>query len=626
MQSANGHHRRWAFLSLAALGVVYGDIGTSPLYAVRECFYGHYAVEPVEANVLGVLSLVTWSLLFVISLKYLVFVLRADYDGEGGILALMELVLRRSEGRGRTWILMLGIFGASLLYGDGIITPAISVLSAVEGLEVVTPGLGVWVVPITVGILVALFAVQRTGTAGVGRWFGPIMLVWFATLAALGVAAVLDEPGVLRGLDPRHGVQFLVANGMTGLTILGIVFLVVTGGEALYADLGHFGTFPIRLSWHVVVLPSLLLNYFGQGALILGGGAEIHHPFYQLVPSWGMGPMVVLATAATVIASQAIISGAFSLSYQAMQLGYLPRLAVRHTSATERGQIYVPSVNWMLLVATVALVLGFRTSGALASAYGVAIATTMVITTLVLYAALRGVFEWRRSAALALCGFFLVFDLAYFAANMLKFADGGWVPLLVAGGVMLLMTTWRRGRAIERRRIRDLAVDPVQHLADIGGGGTYRRVPGTAVYLSHTVTGTPRTLVDNLEHNHVLHRRVVLFTVRTVRRPWTADDDRLRVERLRDDLHRVVAHVGFLERIDVPALLAQADREFDLDLDLDGLTYFVGDEFHVPTPELGMDQLRSHLYAWLARNQHRVTRFYHLPADQVIELGRRVSV
>ncbi len=617
---------RLAFLTLAALGVVYGDIGTSPLYAVRECFFGHYGVAPNEANVLGVLSLVTWSLLLVISLKYLVFVLRADYEGEGGILALMELVLRRSEGYGRRGILLLGIFGAALLYGDGMITPAISVLSAVEGLQIVAPNLGGWVIPVTVGILVALFAVQQLGTARVGTLFGPIMLLWFGTLAAFGLRSIATAPSVLAAVDPRHALAFMQTNGLHGLAILGIVFLVVTGGEALYADIGHFGSRPIRLGWFVLVLPALLLNYYGQGALILVHGSAIAQPFYQMAPGWSLWPLVVLATAATVIASQAIISGAFSLTFQAVHLGYLPRLNLMHTSARERGQIYVPAVNWFLLVATVALVLGFRHSGALAAAYGVAISTTMVITTMLLYVALRSVFRWPLGSALALCGLFLVLDLAYLSANLMKFVDGGWVPLAAGGGVMFLMMTWMRGSAIEQRATRDLAIDPLEHLARIGGGGTYRRVPGQAVYLSNNPSGTPRALVDNLAHNHALHRRVVLFTVIVVRRPRVPAKERLRVEALRDDIHRIVAHVGFMESVDVPKLLAEANRREGLGLDLDTVTYIAGDEFRVPRRKLGMSIPRRELYAFLARNQHRVTRYYRLPTDRVVEIGRQVPL
>ena len=624
MPRTNHNSGRMAALTLAALGVVYGDIGTSPLYAVRECFYGEYGVAPDSFNVLGVLSLITWSLLLVISVKYLVFVLRADYDGEGGILALMELVRRRRGDRGKGAVLMLGLFGAALLYGDGMITPAISVLSAIEGLDVVAPAMSRWVVPATLVILVALFAAQRLGTAGVGRLFGPVMLLWFAALGTLGVAAIMRDPDVLAAVDPRHGLAFIQAHGRQGLMIVGIVFLVVTGGEALYADIGHLGTGAIRLGWYGLVLPALLLNYFGQGALILGGGPGITNPFYQLVPAWGMWPMVVLATVATIIASQAIITGVFSLTFQAIQLGYLPRLALRHTSAVQRGQIYIPAANWLLLGAVLALVLGFGSSGALASAYGVAISTTMVITTFLLYLALQVRFGWPMPAAGALCLVFLVIDLAFFGANILKFLDGGWVPLAVAGLLMTVMLVWRSGRRQERRHIHDLGVDPVQHLADAGGGGTYRRVPGVAVYLTENPRGTPRVLAENIEHNHALHRQVVLLTVTTVRRPWVADKDRLRVEELRGDIHRVVCHLGFMEEADVPGLLEPARREAGLDIDFTQATYFVGGRFRLPAAGLGF--LRSLLYAFLARNQHREVLYYNLPPDRVVELGQQVKL
>lgn len=618
--------RRTAALTLAATGIVYGDIGTSPLYALRECFAGPHAVPPSEANVLGVLSAIAWSLLIVISLKYLVLVLRADYDGKGGILSLMELVRRRGGAESSGLVLWLGLFGAALLYGDGAITPAISVLSAVDGLEVATPGLGRWVVPITVVILVALFAVQSKGTGGVGRVFGPIVVGWFVVLGALGLTSILGTPEVLRAIDPRLAVTFVAEHGITGITILGIVFLVVTGGEALYADLGHFGRTPIRLSWTTIALPGLLLNYFGQGALLLEQGAAVSNPFYEIVPGALQWPMVVLATVATVIASQAIISGAFSLSFQAIQLGYLPRLEIRHTSAEQRGQIYVPAVNWILLAATLALVVTFTTSSALAGAYGVAIAATMVITTLLLYRALTHVFGWSRAIAVPICAAFLVLDGLFLAANLMKFLDGGWVPLLIAGAVMMVMTTWRRGRVIERREVHDRDVEPVEYLASLGGGGFYRRVPGQVAYLAARPRGTPRALVDNLEHNRALHRQVFVVTVVTLRQAWSAPGERIEVRALRDDIHRVVARLGFMERVDVPELLAEADRTHGLGLDLDTIHYFVGDEFRVPRRGLGLGPLRSHLYVWLARNQHRVTTYYDLPRAQVTEVGRGVDV
>lgn len=614
--------RQRALLTLTALGVVYGDIGTSPLYALRECFYGDHGIAVSDANVLGVLSLVTWSLTLVISVKYLLFVLRADDQGEGGILALMELVRRPLRGRWRRLALTCGLFGAALLYGDGMITPAISVLSAIEGLEVATPVFASYVLPLTVAVLIGLFLVQRLGTGGIGRVFGPVMVVWFATLAVLGGLAIVHQPEVLWALSPLPGLSFLAGHGTVGLGILGIVFLVVTGGEALYADIGHFGAGPIRLGWYTIVLPCLLLNYYGQGALILSGGAELSNPFYQLAPSWLLYPLVVLATMATVIASQAIISGAFSLTFQASRLGYLPRVQINHTSHEQRGQIYVPAANWVLLAATIGLVLGFRRSGNLAAAYGVAIAATMVITTLLFLFAMRRVFEWSPWLAALVTAGFAVVDLAFLAANLPKIPDGGWFPLAVAALVFLVMATWRRGYAAQRRHVRNRAVPVRQLLADIGGGGTYRRVPGQAVYLSGNPQGTPHPLIANVTHNHALHSEVVIYTARYLARPYVAPEDHLKVVELRADIHRVVAYYGFMEDIDVPRDLAGAN----LGLDLDRVTYFVGDEVILPEDSFGMSRWRSRLFALMARNHLRASRSFRLPPDQVLEIGTHVRV
>ncbi len=618
--------RRLAALSLAALGVVYGDIGTSPLYAVRECFFGSFGISPTRGNVLGVLSLVLWSLVVVISVKYLAVVVRADSQGEGGILALMELVRRVSRGPTRRIVVATGLFGAALLYGDGMITPAISVLSAVEGLEVATAVFRPYVLPVAVAVLVALFALQRRGTDAVGRLFGPLMAVWFVAIATLGAVAIAARPEVLAALDPRRGLDLLLHGGAAGIGILGIVFLVVTGGEALYADIGHFGTAPIRIGWYALALPSLLLNYFGQGALLLARPGDVRNPFFQLAPAWMLYPLVLLATAATVVASQAIISGAFSLTSQATRLGYLPRVRVLHTSHEQRGQIYVPVVNWALLAATVALVLGFRRSGALAAAYGVAIATTMVITTMLLYFAMRRVFRWPALPCAAVALAFLGVDLAFFTANVLKILDGGWVPLLVASTVYLVMATWRRGRATEQRRVRNRLVPVRKMLAEIGGGGKYRRVPGQAVYLAGNPRGTPHALLHNLEHNHALHASVVIYTASFVRRPYVRDGDRLEIDRLREDIHRVVAHYGFMESPDVPRDLAEADRRTGIGLDLERVTYFVGEQLVTPDERFGMSGWRSRLYAAMSRNEERTFEYFNLPAARVFEVGTQVPV
>ena len=605
--------------------MVYGDIGTSPLYAIRECFLGPYAVAPTHDNVLGVLSLVAWSLILVISVKYLAFVLKADYDGEGGILALMELVWHRTTGAGRKWIMVVGLFGAALLYGDGAITPAISVLSAIEGLEVATPQFRPYVVPLTLAILLGLFLVQRLGTAGVGRLFGPVMLIWFASIGTVGAIGILDNPAVLAALDPRHGFEFFFDNGYRALMILGIVFLVVTGGEALYADLGHFGTRPIRLGWYVVVLPGLLLNYFGQGALILAEGTDVTHPFYELFPETLLYPAVGLATFATIIASQAIISGAFSLTFQGFQLGYLPRVQVIHTSKRQHGQIYVPAVNWLMLAATTSLVLGFRQSGNLAAAYGIAISATMLITTALFYLAMRRVFEWPLWVALPLTVVFLSFDVAYFSANALKFADGGWVPVLMAGLVYLVMSTWRRGQLTERRHLHNLRKPVPEFLAELGGG-YYRRVPGQAVYLSRNEQGTPFPLLHNLEHNRALHRTVVLYTAKVLRQPRVPADKHLKIERLRDDITRVIAYHGYMETPKPARDLAQANETHDLGLDLERITYFLSGEDRLPVGATGMPKWRSWLYVFLARNATQASMYFDLPVKQVYQIGMRMRI
>lgn len=620
-----GNGRRLAPLTLAALGVVYGDIGTSPLYAVRECFYSEYGVAPTEANVLGVLSLVFWSLIFVISVKYLVFVLRADHEGEGGILALMELVRRPLKGRTRTVVMALGLFGAALLYGDGMITPAISVLSAIEGLEVATPVFEPYIVPITIGILCVLFAVQRLGTGGVGIVFGPVVLLWFFCIGLAGVPGILDNPSVLAAVHPGRALAFFLDNGAHALVILGIVFLVVTGGEALYADLGHFGRLPIRLGWYLVVLPGLLLNYFGQGALILREGDALTNPFYQLVPGWALYPMVGLATAATIIASQAIISGAFSLTYQGMHLGYLPPVNVIHTSTQQRGQIYVPAVNWLLLVAAVALVAGFQRSGNLAAAYGIAISATMLVTTVLLYFAERRVFGWSLALASAATVAFIIPDTAYFVANAGKFMDGGWLPVGVAAAIYLVMATWRRGRATEQRHMRNEATPVRAFLAGLGGG-YYRRVPGHAVYLAANERGTPHGLIHNLRHNRALHRLIVIYTAKTLRRPRVASRDRLKVKKLRDDIYRVVGYYGYMEDARPRKDLAQANEEHGIGLDVDEATYFLEQEEEYPVGYWGMPRWRSWLYVFIKRNSRRTTLYFDLPPGQVYEVGVRMRI
>lgn len=613
-------------LSFGALGVVYGDIGTSPLYALRVCFDPSHQLSPTHDNVLGALSLIFWALTLTISVKYLVFILRADNRGEGGILALMALARTAASRPGRSaWVLTaLGLFGAALLYGDGIITPAISVLSAVEGLEVATPVFKPYVVPITLVLLVALFLFQRRGTAGVGAIFGPVMTVWFAVLAVLGVNGIWQAPQVLAAVNPLYGVRFLVGNTTYGFLALGAIFLVVTGGEALYADMGHFGRRPIRLAWFALVGPSLLLNYFGQGALLLTKPQAIEDPFFHLAPSWGVYPLVALATAATIIASQAVISGAYSLTRQAVQLGYAPRMAIRHTSEATIGQIYVPSVNWALMVATLGLVLGFKNSDNLAAAYGVAVTTTMVITTLLFYILARERWRWPLSAAVPLAFLFMVPDAAFFGANMIKIHHGGWVPLALAAAVFVVLTTWKRGRAILFSRLQDQALPMKLFLEDVERNPPLR-VPGTAVFMTGNSEGVPVALLHNLKHNHVLHEKVVLLTILSEEIPRVGKGRRLEAEDLGQGIHRLVARYGFMETPNVPLLL-KAAAKVGLHFEMMKTTFFLGRETLVSTPRRGMARWRERLFALMSRNAQTATAYFGLPANRVVELGAHIEL
>ena len=617
------HQRRLALLCLASLGIVYGDIGTSPLYALRECFYGEHGVPPTPSNVLGVLSLILWSLILIISVKYLILILRADNRGEGGILALATLVsevVRRGK-----FVFLLGLFGAALLYADGMITPAISVLSAIEGLHVATPLFDPYVVPVAVAILVALFFFQSKGTTGVGKVFGPVTILWFLAISALGCRQILEEPRVLTAINPLHGSQFFLNNGWDGFVVLGAVFLVVTGGEALYADIGHFGTKPIRLTWFAVVLPALVLNYFGQGALLLTQPEAAVNPFFRLAPSWALYPMVVLATMAAVIASQAIISGAFSLTMQAIQLGYSPRLKVLYTSARIIGQIYVPVVNWILMFCCIGLVLGFGSSSHLAAAYGVAITTTMLITTVLFYFVAQRRWKWPAAVALPVATFFISIDLAFFGSNMLKVTHGGWFPLLASSVILFLMLTWRKGRRILREHLGDICI-PLDHLLPDLKSQRIRRVPGTAVYMSGNRCGTPLALLHNLKHNKVLHEQVVLLTVRTEEVPYLTNmKDRVAFEKLEEGFWRACVHFGFMEKPDVPAALTLV-RQKGLRFDEMRTTYFIGRETILATRKLGLSPWRGSLFAWMTRNAGDVTSYFCLPPNGVVELGARVEV
>ncbi len=618
--------KRLAFLSLAALGVVYGDIGTSPLYAIRECFHGTYAIEVTRANILGVLSLVFWALLIVVTLKYLSCILRADNRGEGGVIALTALISPQMRTRsGRILVLgALGLFGASLLYGDGMITPAISVLSAVEGLHVATPVLAPYVIPITITILVALFAVQRFGTGRVGAFFGPVTLVWFGVLAVLGIKSLASNPEVLAAVNPLHAADFLLRNGSFGFLTLGAVFLVVTGSEALYADMGHFGRRPIRLAWYCVVLPALLLNYFGQGALLLRHPEAAHNPFYKLAPAWALYPLVAIATVATIIASQAVISGAFSLTRQAIQLGYCPRMRIEHTSSEEIGQIYVPFVNWALMIATVGLVLVFRSSHTLAAAYGVAVTTTMLIATTLFFFVARERWGWSLLKAGLPTTLFVVVDLSFFGANIAKIGHGAWFPLAIGLVVFSLFSTWKRGREILAQKFARMMQPVDQFFAALDKGKTLR-VPGRAVYMTSTRSGIPPVLLHNLAHNKVLHEEVVLLTVVTEEVPRVPAGEKVELEDLGRGLFQLTAQYGFMEDASVPHILGAAKAK-GLDLSMAETSFFLGREALFTRKREGLAAWRIAVFRFMSRNALGATTFFHIPRNRVIEIGAQIEL
>jgi len=620
------HGRYLATLSVAALGVVYGDIGTSPLYALRESF-GAHGIPVTPPNVLGVLSLVFWALVIVVTIKYHIVIIRADNKGEGGVLALMALVNGSRLARGlspRRVMILLGIFGAALLYADGALTPAISVMSAVEGLEVAAPALTTWVIPTTLAILIGLFLLQSRGTASIGALFGPVMLVWFLVLGVLGLAAIIRAPGVLVAVSPYYGVHFFLEDVQRGFLVLGAVFLVVTGGEALYADLGHFGHKAIQWAWFTVPLPTLLLNYFGQGALLLRDPSAASNPFYLLAPTWSLYPLIALATAAAIIASQAIISGAYSLTRQAVQLGYAPRLRIEHTSSREIGQIYVPSVNWALMLLTCVLVIGFQNSCNIAGAYGVALSTLMTMTTLMFYVMSREVWGWSIPRAAFSAGLFIWLDLLFLGANALKIANGGWVPLVIAAAVFLLMTTWKRGREILSKRMLEKTVPLPLLLADLAAEPPLR-VPGTAVFMYGTADGTPPALVHNLAHNKVLHEKIVFLTVVTEDVPHVEMAKRVTIKRLGKGFHQALARYGFMDDPDIEDVLASC-RAGSLEIRMEGTTFFLGRETLVASDRPGMARWREALFAFMSRNALRATAFFKIPANQVFEVGAQVEL
>jgi KUP system potassium uptake protein len=616
-----------AVLALSVLGVVYGDIGTSPIYALRECFTGKHPIPVTTDNVLGILSLIFWTLILVISLKYMVYVLRADNRGEGGTFALLALLRpdRQQTRWTRRFLILLGLLGAAMLYGGAMITPAISVLSAVEGLQLATPALHSYVIPITVIILILLFSVQSHGTAKVGAIFGPITLVWFAVLALLGIRGILQAPEVLLAVSPWYAVKFFLNNGTAGYLVLYAVFLVTTGGEALYADLGHFGRLPIRRVWFAFVLPALLINYFGQGALMIADPSASAHPFYHLAPSWGLYPLIILATAATIIASQAVITGAFSMTRQAIQLGQLPQLTVKQTSADTRGQIYLPVVNWILMTAAIVLVLVFRSSGNLAAAYGVAVNSTMAITTLLAFNVARERGGWSLPAALTFLLVFLTIDLGFLGSNFLTIPDGGWLPLCIGALLFTVMTTWRRGSGILTEQIANTTTNLETFIGRVKAE-QIPRIPGTAVFITGRLEPTPPSLQQLVRHTGVMYERVILMTVVIEPMPTVNLDERIELEAFDEGFYRIMLRYGFMHTPNIPSDLG-ACAELGLDLDLDEIHYIVSHVDLLAGRKLhGMAVWRDKLFAFMARNTQDAIAGYHIPTAQTMTVGLHVGI
>ena len=623
---ANGGVKQMLPLAIGAIGVVYGDIGTSPLYTLRQCFAvtGPLAVTP--ENILGVLSLIFWSVTAVVSIKYATIIMRADNQGQGGILALMALALQRPRSkREKAWLLVLGIVGAALFYGDGMITPAISVLSAVEGLKVATPMFEPFIVPITAGIVIALFTVQRRGTGSVGALFGPVMCVWFVVLTVMGIGNIVRAPEVLLAISPHYAVEFFLAAPKVAFITLGAVVLAVTGAEALYADMGHFGRGPIRLSWFYLVLPALMLNYFGQGALLISDPGAVHNPFFLMVPSWALYPLVALSTLATIIASQAVISGAFALTRQAVQLGLCPRLEIRHTSESEMGQIYIPQVNWTLLVCILVLIFGFKSSGNLANAYGIAVTGTMLIDTICAFVVVRSHWSWSLPTALLVFGSLLFVDIMFVSANLLKIVEGGWFPLLIGLAVFYMLNTWQRGRTVLVTQLREMSVPLESFLTRITDAHPIR-VPGTAVFLTGDSQNVPFCLLHNLKHNKVLHQRVILMSVTTESVPEVHGADRFTLQDLGKGFHRVVVHYGFAESPNVPRALAAIAERLGFTFNMMDISFFLGREKLIASKRPHFSGLRERLFIWMQRNAVSATEFFRIPSNRVVELGAQVEV
>jgi KUP system potassium uptake protein len=625
-ESAGGHHiqGKTSVLALGAIGVVYGDIGTSPLYALKEVFVGHHPLTADKLHIYGALSLVFWSLILIVTVKYVFLIMRADNKGEGGSLALLALVQRLSGGG--KWggsLVMLGVMATALFFGDAMITPAISVLSAVEGLTVVNPDFAPFVIPVSIAILIALFIFQSRGTDKVGKLFGPIMLLYFAVLTVLGISHIITHPEVIAGLSPHYGVLFFAADPKLAFLALGSVVLAVTGAEALYADMGHFGRKPISIAWLWIVFPALIINYLGQCALLIGHPEARENPFFMMAPDAWRLPLVILATMATIIASQAVITGAFSVCQQAVQLGLMPRLKIAHTSASAAGQIYVPVMNWTLMFLVILLVLGFRESSKLASAYGIAVTGTMFITAWMLGVLAIRVWQWPKLAVVSVIGVFLIIDGAYLASNLTKIPDGGWFPLLIGAIAFTLLTTWAKGRQLMMARLREAAMPIKVFVASAAHSAT--RVPGTAVFMTSTPDGVPHALLHNLKHNKVLHDRVILLTVKIMDMPYVEDDTRCRLEDLGEGFHRLIIKYGFMQEPDVPAALARltgcgpAFKMMDT-------SFFLARQTLLPSARPGMAIWREHLFSWMLRNAESAMEFFRLPTNRVVELGSQVEI
>jgi KUP system potassium uptake protein len=610
-------------LAMGAIGVVFGDIGTSPLYSLKESFAGPHPLAIDRPHIFGVLSLIFWTMTLVVTIKYVLVTMRADNDGEGGSLALLALIVRSAKVKWTRGIVLLGVLATALFYGDAIITPAISVLSAVEGLEIVHEGFAPYVVPISIVILIGLFLIQSRGTAKVGLVFGPVMLVYFLIIGIMGLGGILRNPGILAAINPWWALNFFLLDPKLAFLALGSVVLAVTGAEALYADMGHFGRKSISVAWLYVAFPCLLLNYLGQSALLLDDPSAIDNPFFRMAPDWARLPLVGLATIATVIASQAVISGAYSVTQQAIQLGFLPRLRIAHTSASAAGQIYVPLVNWLLLIFVLLLVLTFRSSGNLASAYGIAVTGTMVITSMMLGILVFTIWKWNRWAAGLLVGAFLIVDGAYFASNVTKIPDGGWFPLLVGACAFTLLTTWATGRRLLRERLFESAM-PLELFIKTAAKSV-RRVPGTAVFLSASPEGAPPALLHNLKHNKVLHERIVILTVKIMGRPHVDDADRVEFTELGPDFYRIILRYGFMQEVDVPAAMAMA-RDCGPPFKLMETSFFLGRQTLIASDKPGMAIWREKLFAWMMRNAESAMEFFKLPTNRVVELGSQLEI